>query len=241
MWVDMENLKGFIVPAIDIRGGKVVRLYKGDFDRERVYHENPVELAKRFNRLGFKRIHVVDLDGAKEGLPSNLETIARIREAVSCEVEVGGGIRTREAAKKLLEDIGVDYIVVGTLAVRKPELFAEIVEEYPNRVVLSIDSKGGKVAVSGWLEKASQTPEEFAKRFENLPIWGYLYTVVERDGTLEGVDIEPYKSIKGVVKKPVLASGGVASLEDVKRLVGVVDGVVVGRAIYEGRIDIENL
>jgi len=241
MWVDMEDLKGFIVPAIDIRGGKVVRLYKGDFDRERVYHENPVELAKRFDRLGFKRIHVVDLDGAKEGLPSNLETIARIREAVSCEVEVGGGIRTREAAKKLLEDIGVDYIVVGTLAVRKPELFAEIVEEYPNRVVLSIDSKGGKVAVSGWLEKASQTPEEFAKRFENLPIWGYLYTVVERDGTLEGVDIEPYKSIKGVVKKPVLASGGVASLEDVKRLVGVVDGVVVGRAIYEGRIDIENL
>ena len=241
MWVDMEDLKGFIVPAIDIRGGKVVRLYKGDFDRERVYHENPVELAKRFDRLGFKRIHVVDLDGAKEGLPSNLETIARIREAVSCEVEVGGGIRTREAAKKLLEDIGVDYIVVGTLAVRKPELFAEIVGEYPNRVVLSIDSKGGKVAVSGWLEKASQTPEEFAKRFENLPIWGYLYTVVERDGTLEGVDIEPYKSIKGVVRKPVLASGGVASLEDVKRLVGVVDGVVVGRAIYEGRIDIENL
>jgi len=241
MWVGMENLKGFIVPAIDIRGGRVVRLYKGDFDREKVYHENPVELAKRFDRLGFKRIHVVDLDGAKEGLPSNLETIARIREAVSCEVEVGGGIRTREAAKKLLEDIGVDYIVVGTLAVRKPELFAEIVEEYPNRVVLSIDSKGGKVAVSGWLEKASQTPEEFAKRFENLPIWGYLYTVVERDGTLEGVDIEPYKSIKGVVKKPVLASGGVASLEDVKRLVGVVDGVVVGRAIYEGRIDIENL
>ena len=237
----MENLKGFIVPAIDIRGGRVVRLYKGDFDREKVYHENPVELAKRFDRLGFKRIHVVDLDGAKEGLPSNLETIARIREAVSCEVEVGGGIRTREAAKKLLEDIGVDYIVVGTLAVRKPELFAEIVEEYPNRVVLSIDSKGGKVAVSGWLEKASQTPEEFAKRFENLPIWGYLYTVVERDGTLEGVDIKPYKSIKGVVKKPVLASGGVASLEDVKRLVGVVDGVVVGRAIYEGRIDIENL
>jgi len=241
MWVDMENLKGFIVPAIDIRGGRVVRLYKGDFDKERVYYENPIELAKRFDSLGFKRIHVVDLDGAKEGLPSNLETIARIREAVSCEVEVGGGIRTREAAKKLLEDIGVDYIVVGTLAVRKPELFAEIVGEYPNRVVLSIDSKGGKVAVSGWLEKASQTPEEFAKRFENMPIWGYLYTVVEKDGTLEGVDIEPYKSIKRVVKKPVLASGGVASLEDVKRLVGVVEGVVVGRAIYEGRIDIENL
>ena len=237
----MENLKSFIIPAIDIRGGRVVRLYKGDFNKEKVYHENPVELAKRFDRLGFKRIHVVDLDGAKEGLPSNLETIARIREAVSCEVEVGGGIRTREAAKKLLEDIGVDYIIVGTLAVRNPELFAEMVEEYPNKVVLSIDSKGGKVAVSGWLEKASQTPEEFAKRFETMPIWGYLYTVIDRDGTLKGVDIEPYKSIKRVVKKPVLASGGVASLKDVENLVGVVEGVVVGRAIYEGRIDIENL
>ena len=237
----MENLKRFIIPAIDIRGGRVVRLYKGDFNKEKVYHENPVELAKRFDRLGFKRIHVVDLDGAKEGLPSNLETIARIREAVSCEVEVGGGIRTREAAKKLLEDIGVDYIIVGTLAVRNPELFAEMVEEYPNKVVLSIDSKGGKVAVSGWFEKASQTPEEFAKRFETMPIWGYLYTVIDRDGTLKGVDIEPYKSIKRVVKKPVLASGGVASLKDVENLVGVVEGVVVGRAIYEGRIDIENL
>ena len=241
MWVDMEDLKGFIIPAIDIRDGKVVRLYKGDFNKERVYYENPVELAKRFDRLGFKRIHVVDLDGAKEGLPSNLETIARIREAVSCEVEVGGGIRTREAAKKLLEDIGVDYIVVGTLAVKNPKLFVEIVEEYPNRVVLSIDSKEGKVAVSGWLEKASLTPEEFAKNFEAMPIWGYLYTVVERDGTLEGINIEPYKSIKRVVKKPILASGGVASLEDVKRLIGVVEGVVVGRAIYEGRIDIESL
>ena len=241
MWVDMEDFKGFIVPAIDIREGKVVRLYKGEFDKEKVYYENPVELAKHFDKLGFKKIHVVDLDGAKEGLPTNLEMIAEIRKAVSCELEVGGGIRTREAAKRLLEDIGVDYIVVGTLAVKNPEMFAEIVEEYPNRVVLSIDSKGGKVAVAGWLEKASLTPEEFAKRFEPIPIWGYLYTVVERDGTLQGVDIEPYKSIKRVVKKPVLASGGVASLEDIKRLMGVVEGVVVGRAIYEGKIEVENL
>jgi len=237
----MVDLKSFIIPAIDIKSGQVVRLYRGDFAKEKVYYKNPIELAKRFESLGFKRIHVVDLDGAKDGLPANLEAIESIRNAVSCEIEVGGGIRTFEAAQELLENLNIDYIVIGTLAVKEPEVFAKIVEEFPNRVILSLDSKEGRVAVSGWLEKVSLTPEEFAKKFEELPIWGYLYTLVEKDGTLEGVDIEPYKSIKRIVKKPVLASGGVASLKDIERLIGVVDGVVVGRAIYEGRIDIEKL
>ena len=237
----MADLKSFVIPAIDIKGGKVVRLYKGKFDREKVYHEDPVELARYFDRLGFKRLHIVDLDGAREGLPANIELIERIRKAVSCELEVGGGIRSPEAAKRLLEDLKVDYIVVGTLAVKKPDLFVEIVNKYPNRVVLSIDSKGGKVAVSGWLEKSSLPPEEFAKRYEELPIWGYLYTVVEKDGTLEGIDTEPYKRIKKVVKKPVIASGGVASIEDIEKLLPLVDGVVVGRAIYEGKIKPEEL
>ncbi len=237
----MADLKSFVIPAIDIKGGKVVRLYKGKFDREKVYHEDPVELARYFDRLGFKRLHIVDLDGAREGLPANIELIERIRKAVSCELEVGGGIRSPEAAKRLLEDLKVDYIVVGTLAVKKPDLFLEIVNKYPNRVVLSIDSKGGKVAVSGWLEKSSLPPEEFAKRYEELPIWGYLYTVVEKDGTLEGIDTEPYKRIKKVVKKPVIASGGVASIEDIEKLLPLVDGVVVGRAIYEGKIKPEEL
>jgi len=237
----MVNLKEFIIPAIDIKGGKVVRLYKGEFDRETVYYDNPIELAKYFDELGFKKIHVVDLDGAKEGIPTNLPVIEKIRDSVKCEIEVGGGIRNLEAARLLLEKVGIDYAVVGTLAVKKPDLFEELVEEFPQRVILSIDSKGGRVAVAGWLEKASQTPEEFAARYEKLPIWGYLYTVVERDGTLQGIDLEPYRSIKRVVKKPVLASGGVADIEDVKKLIGLVEGVVVGRAIYEGRINLEDL
>jgi len=235
------DLKSFLIPAIDIRDGKVVRLYRGDYSKTTVYAEDPIEMAKRFNDLGFKRIHLVDLDGAKDGLPVNLKTVERIRKAVSCEIEFGGGIRTREAAKELLENLGIDYIVVGTLAVKEPKLFEEIIYEYPDRVILSIDTKGGRVAVGGWLETASHTPEEFAKRFDDKPIWGYLYTVVERDGTLEGVDPEPYEEIKKVVKKPVLASGGVATIEDVKKLIGITDGVVVGRAIYEGRIKLEEL
>jgi len=237
----MVSLKEFVIPAIDLKGGKVVRLYKGDYSKITVYGENPVEVAKYFDNLGFKRIHVVDLDGAKEGFPANLKTVEEIRKSVSCEIEFGGGIRNSESVEKLIRDVGVNYVVIGTLAVKNPKLFEEIVNRFPDRIILSLDSKGGRVSVSGWLENAPYTPEEFAKLYDEKPIWGYLYTVVERDGTLEGVDIEPYRRIKSVVKKPVLASGGVASLEDIKKLVGIVDGVVVGRAIYEGRINLEEL
>jgi len=141
----------------------------------------------------------------------------------------------------LINQLGVNYVVVGTLAVKKPVLFEEIVNEFPYKVILSIDSKGGKVAIGGWLETATMAPEEFAKQYDNKPIWGYLYTVIEKDGTLEGIDIEPYKRIKKFVKKPVLASGGVASLEDIKKLIGITDGVIVGRAIYEGKINLEEI
>jgi len=237
----MVSLKEFLIPAIDIKGGKVVRLYKGEFDKTTVYYENPADVARLFADLGFKRIHVVDLDGAKEGLPTNLGKIEEIRKVFPNEVEVGGGIRSKEAVKTLLRGVGIDYTVIGTLAVKNPDLFEEIIEEFPSRVILSIDSKGGKVAVSGWLSTAPLTPEELARRYDKKPIWGYLYTVVEKDGTLGGVDIEPYKRIKKVVEKPVLASGGVSSLEDVKKLIGITDGVVVGRAIYEGRIKLEDL
>jgi phosphoribosylformimino-5-aminoimidazole carboxamide ribotide isomerase len=237
----MVSLKEFVIPAIDIKDGKVVRLYKGEYSKLKVYGENPVEVAKYYDSLGFKRIHIVDLDGAKEGYPANLKLVEKIRENVNCEIEFGGGIRTKEAIKKLLNQIGINYVIIGTLAVKETQLFEEIIKEFPNRIILSIDSKGGKVAVGGWLETASMTPEEFAKQYDDKPIWGYLYTVIEKDGTLEGVDIEPYKRIKQFVNKPVLASGGVASLEDIKKLIGITDGVVVGRAIYEGRINLEEL
>jgi len=237
----MQNLKEFVIPAIDLKEGKVVRLLKGDYSKITEYSTDPIETAKYYADLGFKRIHIVDLDGAKEGLPVNLPVVEKIRKAVDCEIEFGGGIRTKEAFKKLLDEININYLIVGTLAVKNPHLFEELVNIYPSRVILSLDAKGGKVAIGGWLESSNLTPEKFAQRYEDKPLWGYLYTVVEKDGTLEGVDVEPYKRLKEVVKKPILASGGVASVEDIKRLVGIVEGVVVGRAIYEGRINLEEL
>ena len=234
------NLKEFVIPAIDIKDGKAVRLYKGEFSRVKVYSDKPEEIAKKFNDYGFKKIHVVDLDGAKEGKLKNIQVIKKIRKNFEMEIEVGGGIRSYEVAKSLFEE-GIDYTVIGTLAIRNPEEFEKIISEFPNRVILAIDSKFGRVAVGGWTEETSFTPEEFVKIYDGKPIWGYLYTVIERDGSLEGVDIEPYKGIKKYTKKPVLASGGVSSIEDIKKLHGVVDGVIVGKAIYEGKIKLEEL
>jgi len=233
-------LKDFIIPAIDLFDGKAVRLTRGDFGSVKVYSEKPEELARTFADAGFSRLHVVDLQGARGGELKNLRTILRIREAFPGRIQLGGGVRDYETAKRLFDE-GIDVIVVGTLAYKNPEEFVKITEDFPGRVILSVDSKGGRVAVGGWKEETSLSPEEFARRYERFPIWGYLYTLIERDGSLSGTDPEPYRRFSRAVRKPVIASGGVASVEDVKKLVGVVDGVVVGKAIYEGRIDISAL
>lgn len=231
------NITEFLIPAIDIKEGKVVRLYRGEFESVKIYPFTPEEIAEKLGEKGFKRIHIVDLDGAEVGKPKNLEHIRRIRKSFEGEIEVGGGVRSYEVAKTLLEE-GIDYIVVGTLAIKRPEELERILKDYPGRVILSIDSKRGRVAIGGWKEDSSLTPETLARIYDEKPIWGYLYTIIERDGSLEGVDPRPYKRIVEVTKKPVLASGGVSSLEDLKKLYGIVSGVVVGKAIYEGKIPI---
>ncbi|MFN3946550.1 MAG: 1-(5-phosphoribosyl)-5-[(5-phosphoribosylamino)methylideneamino]imidazole-4-carboxamide isomerase [Aquificaceae bacterium] len=233
-------LKNFLIPAIDLKEGKVVRLFKGQFENIKVYPKSPEDMANFFEDLGFKRLHVVDLDGSLEGVPINLESIKAIRRVFSGAIQVGGGIRSLKSCQILWEE-GIDLFVVGTLAIKEPQNFEGIVESYPQRVILAVDAKGGRVAVGGWKEESSIKPQELALRYDQKPIWGYLYTNIEKDGTLEGVDIEPYKAFKEYVKKPVLASGGVASLEDLYRLVDVVEGVVVGKAIYEGKIDLKSL
>jgi len=227
----------FIIPAIDIKEGKVVRLYKGEFNKEKVYFENPEEVALKFKEKGFKRIHVIDLDGAKGSYPANIKALERIRKVFDeGEIEFGGGLRSKEIIENIFKEGVADYIIIGTLAIKSPELFKEISFQYPRKVILSIDSKGGKIAVEGWQTTASYSPLELVKKYDELPLWGYLYTIVERDGTLEGVDVQPYKEIRKLTKKGILASGGVSSLEDIKKLYGIVEGVVVGRAIYEGKI-----
>ncbi len=231
----MVNLKEFIIPAIDLKDGKVVRLEKGDFSKVKKYRDDPSSVAELFDSVGFKRLHVVDLDGAKRGEPVNDEAIGRIRENFSGEIELGGGLRTCEHIS-FYEDMGINYFVLGTVAVTDAEAFERMVYKFRDKIILAIDSKGGRVAVSGWQSSSDLKPYDLVKRYDNIPLWGYLYTIVERDGTLEGVDVEPYRVIRSMTSKPLIASGGVSSLEDVKKLSDVVDFVVVGKAIYEGLI-----
>lgn len=232
------DLRKFLIPAIDISQGRVVRLFRGDFARKKEYSYLPQEVASIFQDAGFERLHVVDLDGAEGGRLTNMEPIRKIRSVFGGKMEVGGGVRSYEVARTLFEE-GIDYIAVGTLALKDPEEFDRILRDYPERVILSLDSKGGKVAIGGWKEESSLTPGELAQRYESRPIWGYLYTIIERDGSLEGVDVQPYEELKSLVEKPVLASGGVSSLRDIEKLYGIVDGVVVGKAIYEGKLPLE--
>lgn len=233
-------MKDFIIPAIDIKDGKVVRLFKGDFEKVTTYHQNIEDLSKLYQDLGFIKLHLVDLDGALKGYILNLEAIKKVRSHFKGVLEVGGGVRSLEACR-VLDSEGVDLMVVGTVAVTNPEEFEKMLAEFPNRVVLSVDSKDGNVAVGGWQQDSKISPEELARMFDEKDIWGYLYTDIDKDGTLEGVDVKKYVSFKKHVKKPVLASGGVKSLDDVKALMCCVDGVVIGKAIYEGYIDIMKL
>ncbi len=229
-----------MIPAIDIKGGRLVRLYKGQEDMVKVYSEKPEDTAKSFEELGFSRLHVVDLDGAFGGVPKNLQTIKNIRKVFSGTIQVGGGLRALETLK-ILDEEGIDLFVVGTVAIREPWVFERMLRDFPGRLVLSVDSKGGKVSVGGWKEESPYTPQDLAKTYDQKPIWGYLYTVVERDGTLGGVDPKPYKEFKKVSQKPLLASGGVASIEDLTKLQSLVEGVVVGKAIYEGKINLRDI
>jgi len=234
------NLKAFIIPAIDIKDGKLVRLFKGDFEKSKEYGLSPEDAGRLFEELGFRRLHLVDLDGTLEGVPKNLQTIRKLRKVFSGIIQVGGGIRSIGTCR-LLDEEGIDFFVVGTVAVREPEVFQKMVSTFPGRVILSVDAKGGKVAIGGWKDNTSLSPEELAKRYEDTPLWGYLYTNIDKDGSLEGVDTRIYINFKRFANKPLLASGGVSSLEDVKKLLGVADGVVIGKALYEGKIDLMTL
>ncbi len=234
------DLTSFLIPAIDIRKGGVVRLVRGDFADQRTYNLKPYEVAEVFDSAGFRRIHVIDLDGALEGKPVNLKSISKIRACFRGYIQVGGGLRDLDGVKILFEE-GIDYAIVGTVAFENRSEFEKIVSTYPGRIILSVDTRGGFVSIRGWRESSPFTPDEVLEEFESYPIGGYLCTVIERDGTLEGVDAEFYRRLRKKTGKPLLASGGVSSPDDIKGLEEVVDGVVVGRAIYEGRILIKGL
>jgi phosphoribosylformimino-5-aminoimidazole carboxamide ribotide isomerase len=232
-----------LLPAIDLRGGHCVRLRQGDFAAETVYDDDPVRVAREFEKAGARWIHVVDLDAARTGSRAHLTQIAAIAAAVECDVEVGGGVRGADAAATLL-DAGAARVVVGTAAVERPALVEELCGAYPGRIAVGLDARGTEVAVRGWLEGSEADLVGLAQRFEGVGLAALIVTEIGRDGTLEGPALEQLAAVLEASTVPVIASGGVGTLEDLRALADVrvggrsLAGVIVGRAIYEGRFGV---
>jgi phosphoribosylformimino-5-aminoimidazole carboxamide ribotide isomerase len=228
-----------VYPAIDIRDGKCVRLIKGDYAREIVYGADPAEVAQQWRAAGAQILHLVDLDAAKTGLPTNFATIARIRQQVDLPLQVGGGIRDQSIIQQYL-DLGVQQLVVGTQAVRQPEWFAEMAKRFPQRLVAGIDAHAGQVATDGWTQASDRTPVEMAQTMESLPLAGVVYTDIATDGMLQGPNVAAMAEMAAAVRLPIIASGGVTLPADIRRLVAAgVAGCIVGRTLYEGRMTLE--
>lgn len=237
-----------LYPAIDLRGGRVVRLLRGDYDAETAYDDDPVARARAFADAGARWVHVVDLDAARTGDPANLDVVRAVCEEMGgrgVQVQVGGGVRTAEAAARLL-DAGADRVVVGTAAVETPELVDELAGTGPGRVAVGIDARGDRVAVRGWTEEASGTGVlDLARRFDRPGVGALVVTSIERDGTMEGPGLELLGEVLGRCGTPVVASGGIGTLDDLRAL-GALEaggrglaGAIVGRALYEGRFELE--
>jgi len=234
-----DGPEGFaVIPAVDLQDGEVVQLVQGERGTEKTYGE-PVEAAQRWIDAGAESLHLVDLDGAFEGERANGDAIDAVLETVDVPAQLGGGIRTAEDAIDLLER-GVDRVILGTAAVENPEIVAEISDEHPGSVVVSLDAKDGEVVVEGWTEGAGITPVEAAERYEELGAGAILFTNVDVEGKLEGVATEPVRDLVDATDMPVIASGGVATLEDVRALEEAgAAAVVVGSALYEGNFSLE--
>lgn len=225
------------MPAIDLRAGQVVRLTQGDFDRQTIFSDDPAAVAASWQGAGATTIHVVDLDGAAAGQPVNLDAIRAIRRAVPCRLQVGGGLRTDDALRQVL-DAGADRVVIGTALVSDPDWVARLAAELGERLVVGIDARGGKVATAGWLETSVHTTEGIIRRANDLGVRTGLFTDIGRDGTLEGPNLEALGSAIRAAAFDVIASGGISRLADIEavRIAGAA-AVIVGRALYTGAID----
>ena len=221
-----------IIPAIDIRGGRCVRLYQGDYGRETVFADDPVEVARRWQDEGAPRLHVVDLDGAREGRPVNAELVGRIVAVARVPVQVGGGLRDMPAIQRYL-DTGVDRVVLGTAAVKDRALLADALAKHGQHVVVGVDARAGLVAVEGWAEKTQLAVVELMSELAALGVPRFIYTDTARDGTLEGPDFQAVESLTAGVGVPVIYAGGVSSIDDLVRLASLgLEGAIVGQALY---------
>ena len=230
-----------IIPAIDIKNGKCVRLSQGKMDQETIYSENPLDIANKWVEEGAERIHIVDLDGAIEGKPVNVDIIHSIVEAYpNIPLQVGGGIRDEDTIQTYL-DVGASYVIIGTRAVTTPHFVSDVCLEFPGHIIVGLDAKNGKLATDGWSKLSNHDANDMAQRFEEDGVAAIIFTDINRDGMLNSLNIEATVNLCSKISIPVIASGGVANLKDIRSLCEITEegifGVITGRAIYEGTLD----
>jgi len=233
-----------IIPAIDIRRRRCVRLYQGKKDRETIFSYSPIAAARMWEEKGAKLLHVVDLDGAFCGKPENMNIVRNIIRSVDIPVQVGGGIRTLNTIERYII-MGAEAVVLGTMAVKNPEFLKEATKLFPGKIIASIDAKDEYVAIEGWTEISDENAIDLAKRLESYGVKAIIFTDIKRDGTMVGPNIESIKKVVESVNIPVIASGGVSKIEDIKALKELeelgLEGVIIGSALYTGRLDLESL
>ncbi|GAB4213753.1 MAG: 1-(5-phosphoribosyl)-5-[(5-phosphoribosylamino) methylideneamino]imidazole-4-carboxamide isomerase [Synechococcales cyanobacterium] len=230
-----------VIPAIDLLGGRCVRLTQGDYQQSQIFGDDPIAMAQHWQGLGATRLHVVDLDAAKTGEPTNYPVIAEIVRALSIPVQVGGGIRTSARASELLH-LGVDRIILGTVAVEDPTLVGHLCQQFPGQILVGVDARQGWVATRGWLTESTLQATTLVEELAHPGLAGIIYTDIQRDGTLQGVNHEALRQVLAVSSVPIIASGGVGSLTDVLALLALVpqglQGVIVGKALYTGSLSL---
>lgn len=228
-----------ILPAIDLLGRKAVRLLKGDYNQVTVYSDSPLEVAEKFKSLGATHIHMVDLDGAKYGTTPNMDIVAEVAENTGLFVEIGGGIRSMETVKKYI-DAGISRVILGTAAICDEDFLKEAVKAYGEKIAVGADVKDGKIAVKGWLEQSDVTLDEFFLKMQDLGVKNIICTDISRDGAMRGTNLELYRELSEKYSLDITASGGVSSIEDVKRLREMnLYGAIIGKAYYTGAVDLK--
>ena len=228
-----------IIPAIDLKDGKCVRLYQGDYNRETIFSEDPVAVAQKWRSLGAERLHLVDLDGAAAGEPKNLTMVEAIVKQVGLPVQVGGGVRNQATVEKLL-NIGVQRVILGTIAIEQPSLVNELSQQFGEAIIVGIDARDGFVATRGWKQETGVTAVELARKMVVLGAQRILYTDIKRDGTLTEPNYKAIAELRNAVAIPVIAAGGIASIAHLQKLRELgVEGAVIGKAIYTGNIDLK--